>query len=214
MDRTREFHQRQVERGEISSDEPRRMCRLANVPVYLDVVWRNRAERCLTSKQEVINYSIASGLQFFEEKRKGKINTIDRAQTALWDEAGDLQLVHKIFSGNDIPLSNGPGEDHNKFLGFRSKMSCRIGENLDEKADHYKFALGIPKGKFLCIMSMIYMGNVQTVPDHYKVPMRKDVRAFLDLVSTLYQRARKLVEEERTSSKPSYNLNSMEDLFD
>lgn len=213
MDKTREFHQRQVERGEISSDEPKRMVRVSGIPMYLDKLWHAQSERSLTSKQEIINYSISSGLSVVEDRRKGMVDKISRAQISLWEQATDLQMVWKIFSGNDVPLSDGPGQDRMRFLGFRKKVSFRLAEGLIEKTDHYHHALGIPKSRLYCIFSMVYLCTVPRIPDHYKLPMREDIATFVGVVDKLHERVKELVETEKNSPRPSYDLGGVDDIL-
>ena len=213
MDRSREFHDRQVSRGEISSDEPKRMVRLGGIPYYLVGIWEAQAERSLTSKQEIVNYSVASGLQSFEDTRKGICRTLSKAKVALIEESTDQQIVAKIFSGNHLPLSDGPGSDRSNFLGFKRKMSCRLGENLIDKIEHYHSILGIDKSKLYCVFSMIYLTSVPRIPDDYKIPMRTDIRGLVDTIEKLHGRVKKLVEEERGSGKKSYEIQGSEDIL-
>lgn len=209
MDRAREFH------GpvEISPGEPKRMVRLTCVPIYLESIWRSQAERSLTSKQEVLNYSISQGLNIIETRRKGLITSISRAQVTLMEEASDLHMAWKIFTGNDIDLSNGPGEDSINFLGFRYKVSCRIAEGITEKIEHYHSTLGVAKFRLYCLMSMICLYSVPRIPDHYKIPMRNDIRTFNKTLHIIYDRVKKLVEVEKKSPKPSYTLRNVDDLI-
>lgn len=152
---------------------------LSNFPIYLLTLVEIQANRKGMRKQTVLEEGLDYGLELFKEKRKGQIEKLRRAKTSLFEETISPHKVHKIFSNNNLSLSDGPDLAPTAKMGFLRRRSVRISSSLDEEIGNLSEGLGISKTFLVAAFLMLFFMDNESIGKEWKAPMIDDLRKFL-----------------------------------
>lgn len=145
-------------------------------------------------KVDYVEESVAYGLEVFKENRQGVVWKIERAKNVLFEEVRDIYRVQKIFSGNNMILSDGPDVEPEMKMGFSPRRSYRVSASLEEEIGKISDLLGIPKSFIFGILIAMRLVDSEGVPNSFKRTMVFDIRRFVKRIDLVERDVREILK--------------------
>ena len=167
---------------------------IRSMPLYISTMIDVQASRRRVKKVDFIEESVAFGLEVFKENRQGAIERIERAKNVLFEEVDNIYRVQKIFSGNNMILSDGPDVEPEMKMGFSPRRSYRVSASLEEEIGKLSDLLGIPKSFIFGVVIAMRLVDSEGVPNSFKRTMVFDIRRFVKRIDLLERDVKEILK--------------------
>jgi len=167
---------------------------IRSMPLYISTMIDVQASRRQMKKVDFVEESVAFGLEVFRENLQGAIGRIERAKNVLFEEVDNIYRVQKIFSGNNMILSDGPDVEPEMKMGFSPRRSYRVSASLEEEIGKLSDLLGIPKSFIFGVVIAMRLVELEGVPNSFKRTMVFDIRRFVKRIDLIERDVREILK--------------------
>ena len=164
------------------------------MPLYISTMIDVQASRRRVKKVDFVEESVAFGLEVFRENRQSAIGRIERAKNVLFEEVDNIYRVQKIFSGNNMILSDGPDVEPEMKMGFSPRRSYRVSASLEEEIGKLSDLLGIPKSFIFGVVIAMRLVDSEGVPNSFKRTMVFDIRRFVKRIDLIERDVKEILK--------------------
>lgn len=164
------------------------------MPLYISTMIDVQASRRRIKKVDFVEESVAFGLEVFWKNRQGAISRIERAKNVLYEEIDNIYRVQKIFSGNNMILSDGPDVAPEMKMGFSPRRSYRVSISLEEGIGKLSDLLGIPKSFIFGVVIAMRLVDSEGVPNSFKRTMVFDIRRFVKRIDLIERDVKEILK--------------------